>query len=832
MSEWSIRLKRVAEIAGILLMGAFSLFLLFFALLKPSLQKHDFFTGLFTLFAFFMMILSIVSASHGRALSTFNLSFLSFFFLSFAMAKSAPEVRSPWVIIMIFFFLGFLGIGAAMERGEERRLLLENEYVEAAREGLRVSIVGVSFIFLLLAVYWPVWGYRSPTAFASPSEIRFFENIFSNVWSIFYILALLSICAAWKKDTGASTALLLLFMVTSFLAKWFPWVLEVLNSYLSRPFPNLVQRSLEWSQRTLGSVGWGIFLVGTVSALAQIPVLIMHCSKKNAVLCENRNLGTVGLYRKYVLSIVKELHRLPLNLLHFSLSVWLPLLIWAKLRAQNGVNSSAFNFFGLPDLRFPDLRPDFRYPNLFLILSLGLLSHNILRLAHEHGASLLEGKAKKYAVAIVSLSVSIMGLFIPAGVLLYLLLVALVKIAALLFMPGTRVALPASTQETCAMDTMTQLPELHMAGISFPDPGSGCGGATALTPERMEGISSTESGSGCGEGILPTESGSGCGGATAPTPELRMAGLFVRRVSLGADDLGEIRPFFDTLHAQDVPWLFFSYNSPSNMIWALDKKGAVLCLGFGDGTKRWGQTELKNPRWFFSLKESVILLNASRKAIVISRGDEEDLTSSEMILSRPPVAAAVNPFGSILAFAGEPERKLLLHYFPTNLERAPLQALTGVEALSFSPDNLFLYLLSVRREVLKINMATLGICESLAIPGMGSISRFAVGPDGVLIACRERDGREYLTVWNPTRDFFRERRMPVRVSTFAVDPCFGRIAIGGRKGKIVVYTKDLRKELLNLKLHEGAVTGLSFTPSGSDLISAAMDGTLVRLKLL
>ena len=114
--------------------------------------------------------------------------------------------------------------------------------------------------------------------------------------------------------------------------------------------------------------------------------------------------------------------------------------------------------------------------------------------------------------------------------------------------------------------------------------------------------------------------------------------------------------------------------------------------------------------------------------------------------------------------------------------------------------------------------------RALKSAGAKAISSLIFLPDGRL-AGSSRSGGTF--VWNPARPDEAPRRLlgerPIRSLATAPD---GRLAAGTDDGPILLLAKALDGPLTELIGHGSAVTALRFSPEGSRLASASLDGTI------
>ena len=112
-------------------------------------------------------------------------------------------------------------------------------------------------------------------------------------------------------------------------------------------------------------------------------------------------------------------------------------------------------------------------------------------------------------------------------------------------------------------------------------------------------------------------------------------------------------------------------------------------------------------------------------------------------------------------------------------------------------------------------------------PAIGP-GRFAFGP-GTEVSRMVMWTESTLQLWNDGELLFEAQNRVAGVSSLAFEPWEGEyvLALGREDGRLELWSLALEERFWDVQAHEGAVTGLAFSPDAHSLASAGQDGQVV-----
>jgi len=251
----------------------------------------------------------------------------------------------------------------------------------------------------------------------------FLIAIIKSIWGIFYLILLLLMGWLWNKKWGLLLVSVVLLIGVFLLGIQYPYILDVMNNIFSSSPVNIIQAMLIFSAAKSGSIGWGILLSSLFMIFSLYPAYYItywanHLMRNTPLI--RRLLGT-RFTQKYLST--KGLNTIQLSVSSIFTTViglGFPISLWIALRRLAGIKIKiSLSFLGVANLTIPSFKPVFYISYFALAIILGGVNIILLKTQKKYYITALMTKYQNpYSSLIGSL---ILALFIPAGVVLYLI---------------------------------------------------------------------------------------------------------------------------------------------------------------------------------------------------------------------------------------------------------------------------------------------------------------------------------------------------------------------------------------------------------------------------
>ncbi len=251
----------------------------------------------------------------------------------------------------------------------------------------------------------------------------FLVTAIKSIWGIFYLIFLLLLGWLWNKKLGLLLISVVLLIGIFLIGIQYPYILDVINNIFSSSPVNIIQAMLIFSAAKFGSIGWGILFSSLLMIVSLYPAYYV-------TYWANRLMRDVPLIRRLLGTrftqeylATKGFNAIQLSISSIFTSVIglvFPISLWIALRRLAGMSLKIpLSFLIIPNLTIPSFKPVFQISYFLLPLILGGV--NIILLSNQkkyYIAALTTKYQNPYSSIIGSL---ILALFIPAGVMLYLI---------------------------------------------------------------------------------------------------------------------------------------------------------------------------------------------------------------------------------------------------------------------------------------------------------------------------------------------------------------------------------------------------------------------------
>ena len=257
----------------------------------------------------------------------------------------------------------------------------------------------------------------------SKSVYIFLVTAIKSIWGIFYLIFLLLLGWLWNKKWGLPLLSGMLLIGIFLMGIQYPYILYVINNIFSSSPVNIIQAMLIFSAAKFGSIGWGILL-------SSLLMIVSLYSAYYVTYWANRLMRDVPLIRRLLGTrftqeylATKGFNTVQLSISSIFTSVIglvFPISLWIALRRLAGMSLKIpLSFIIIPNLTIPSFKPVFQISYFLLPLILGGVNIILLNNQKKYYITALTTKYQNpYSSIIGSL---ILALFIPAGVMLYLI---------------------------------------------------------------------------------------------------------------------------------------------------------------------------------------------------------------------------------------------------------------------------------------------------------------------------------------------------------------------------------------------------------------------------
>jgi len=620
--------------------------------------------------------------------------------------------------------------------------------------------------------------------------------VIASGWGALYIALIGLLGELSIKKWGAPLFLgsLLLAALTAGLVA--PQALPRVLHWASASPSDLAVGVLVGAQQALGSAGWGAVLIGLGMGLLLLPAAREGLRANLAI---SADVGLMGMLDTS--QVMRRLRREGISLWRVSVATLLtlsnlavPFLVWGAIwrLAEQGAPLS-FPLMGIEDIALPRWRPVWQIGYFLPGILGGLINLIVLWAFRRLGVTAVPGCQSP---APTVLGPPLLCLFVPSGVMLSLIGVGLAQSGALLLLAGLENRRRKERRREWPARRVRRPP----TPPPFPRP---------LSPAPPEPSSPVE------QGRPPVST------ASSHLPEPSSLALTSHRL------LRCVPPLLDIGVAGGG--ILYTLSD------ALEGKAASVARWKRDGFESSVLLRVEKPLGLAVLPEGAPLVVGGRGTVVIvshpASPAQEELPQTRGHETRWGITCfALNPFGTILA-CGVPEEGavngLILDGFS---EQTLLMGLIGnPTALAFSVDGRFLAIGCSSGEMRMLDMSTRRILWSQERAGLeeGIIAIAPMREGGWVAAYEDR----HLLQWSAEGELEAQEALGYEVTSLAADPARGRIAVGGRHGRISVRSPGLRNTLFAERVHADRVVQLIFREEGDILISAARNGEVQEVRL-
>ncbi|HEY5434880.1 MAG TPA: hypothetical protein VIK13_06580 [Candidatus Limnocylindrales bacterium] len=679
------------------------------------------------------------------------------------------------------------------------------------------------------------------TAWLSAAASAVWETVRSG-WGILYLAMAFMLGSIWSHRWGGIVALLALLGVIGWTAGLSDIGYGRAAELLSESPASLTRLFLSNSGRWFGSPGWGTLLLGAAFAVAVLPSVRGSVA---AQLEAGTSGGVAGLFGTSV-----GLRRqgadleggaaLLLILAYPVMLVGLVVSLWMGLQGLPTVAGTA-SFLGIPDITVPSFAPVW-HPSYFLVgLAVGVVTVANQRMYRRVGLRDAGQRGETFGLLLGSI---LLALVVPAGVLLFLLSQNLVVGTATVLVgrraaaeiEKRRKARPGRSADEEAAEALLRI--LLQAGAPQPWEPRPTGPEPQPKPKPVLPRPKRE----------PTPPLAG-GAEPKPKPVIgdakpkwkppveqptRLGGETV----FGGDLTGQTK--LDAGATVLVGDRDLLYRSPKPLVDLLAVESDAHLLLHQDGhLARWHDRRIEDIPGV--ILERPVGLSRGKDGEAIAADGANRLLRLRISNGAPPQISeqrveltigcfAVNPFGTIVAYAPVRRPDVLAVLLATGDQQVLAEGVGGVTAMAFSTNGRVLALGLRDGPVRLLDMSTRRVALDLA-PPTGESSRvvsLAQCPDRGWVAAY-RSGR--LVQWDEAGTMTASRTEGHRLSSLAVCGASGRVAVGSTDGHVLVHPADLDR--LDLDAHNFAdeVVRVAFESDQGSLVSAGRDGTVRRATL-
>ncbi|MGB3346187.1 MAG: hypothetical protein WBA71_02890, partial [Candidatus Humimicrobiia bacterium] len=244
-----------------------------------------------------------------------------------------------------------------------------------------------------------------------------------SIWGIFYLIFLLLLGWLWNKKWGLLFISSVLLIGVFLIGIQYPYILDVINNIFSSSPVNIIQAMLIFSVAKYGSIGWGILYSSLLMIVLLYPAYYVtlwanHLMRDVPLI--KRFLGT-RFAQKYL--VTKGFNAVQLSISSIFTTViglGFPISLWIALRRLAGMSTKIpLSFLIISDLTIPSFKPVFSIDYFLLPLILGGVNIILLSNQKKYNINALTTKYQNPYSSIIGFL--IFGLFIPAGVMLFLI---------------------------------------------------------------------------------------------------------------------------------------------------------------------------------------------------------------------------------------------------------------------------------------------------------------------------------------------------------------------------------------------------------------------------
>jgi hypothetical protein len=648
---------------------------------------------------------------------------------------------------------------------------------------------------------WLSFGISQPEARLAAVK-TFLTSAVGSGWGLFYLLLLFILGQLWLRRWGGALVLLALLAGVWFGAdpNGAPPA-GLLHFFSDGPVARLLEGLLAATQR-FGSPGWGVLAGGLIVTVLTFPALRESLRANRAaaqVAGLKQVLGTtmaMGHLQRQGFSTGRYIVA---TLILVLVNLGLPVALWVALRRLAEMETSP-SFLILADITVPHWQPVWQSPYYLLALLLGLA--NILQNRQQRKYLQVRLPPLFQHPASLLLGALLIGSFIPAGVLLFLLgaTVGRSLTAPLAFWGQVERRRPAQptpppvVEREIRCPTPAPTPQIPAAQpIQRPVPTVP---AVQATPEPKP----------------------------EPAPQPAMAGDLLFTHPAAIVDL--VTAARDTYYVLDTRGRLARWRQGKLEVMTPLKVARPLGLIESPAKEQAAQplTPTQPPG------QKVMVIDGAGKILAVSYREDSLPGIQEQAISTPVDCFALNPYGTILAFAAAGGEQISGLFLAPGKEQVLANNLGGVSALAFSADGRYLALGDAAGCVHLLDMSSRRLTQTLGPPATetGRVVALVAGPRGVWLAGY---GNHDLASWDAQGRLRHQVKLRSAIAGLAVDPDSGQVAVGSQRGYIRVRSPDLGQVIFDQQAHSDRVIRLVFEEQGHVLVSAGQDGSVRRISL-
>jgi hypothetical protein len=457
----------------------------------------------------------------------------------------------------------------------------------------------------------------------------------------------------------------------------------------------------------------------------------------------------------------------------------IPISLWMALHRLTGSATLSFPLLGIPDLIRPDWKPvwDWHYFILPVVYAVAMYAANLVN--RHYG---LNNPFGNFWTCLISGAV--FGLFVPAGVMIYL---CAQTITQLLVVPVMFLGYKPTRAEPARPFESIFVPQTPSA----PEPASAPAPAPTLPPAR---------------------------------PAAAAASAVESTASVGKNPFGTLIEIFKN---SIVDLLV----TDQGEVFTVDDSGSI-CLNQEKDVKRIGNISRANMIGMVAGSDNRLVIVRSDGSVELVDRTPGSTAASTVFHTQKPVACfAVNPFGTKLVYAAPSEACVRELNLLNSKESLLCEHLSGVTTLAFSKDSQHLAVGLEDGSVDIINISSRSLAGSLVSNdgASGEVTHLAAGPASQwVVVYRNRA----IACWNQFDNSEPENliQSDLWITSLSVDSQSGKVACGCKGGMVVTYPLDLGAYDFRKPVFKSDVVKLAFLKGGETLVGIGASDPLVWMR--
>ena len=607
----------------------------------------------------------------------------------------------------------------------------------------------------------------------------FLITAIKSIWGIFYLIFLLLLGWLWNKKWGFLLLSGVLLIGIFLMGIQYPYVLDVINSIFSSSPVNIIQAMLIFSAAKFGSIGWGILLSSLLMIVSLYPAYYV-------TYWANRLMRDVPLIRRLLgtRSTQEYLATKGFNTIQLSISsiftsvigLVFPISLWIALRRLAGMSLKIpLSFLIIPNLTIPSFKPVFQISYFLLPLMLGGVNIMLLSNQKKYYITALTTKYQNpYSSIIGSL---ILALFIPAGVMLYLIGQSI----------GQILIIPRIFLEKGKVEKLKPSPKPKPKIKLYPKPKPGIEPYPKLKPK-----------------IKPYYK------PLTPEPKLKpfLAGTLLYK---------SVNPVTDII-----------FNNIDDY-YVLDERGNIFYMKNRREVNKL-KLNLSNPIGLENLSDGKIIAIGKEGKLLVLKVSEKDFTIDDDFNTNISIDYfSLNPFKTMLAYTSSLEGTVYGMFISSHNEQIFATNLENLNKIAFSNDGRYLAIGYQSGKIDVLDVASHEIVKSLVsnIFGVSPIEHISAGyEDSWLVVYKNK----YLASWKINGQLSSNKKLSSLPASMAVDTQTGIIALGSRKGYIRILSSDFKNTLFSKKVHKSKINKILVLNNAKTIVSVGNDGSIRMIR--